>query len=124
MAAVALYVEAVEVGEAVTWAYRAPETGHKARGMVPGSPQQLGRYLALLEGLAWAEGGGYTNVLVHSSDPLFIAQLLHEVPVEDPKLLELWQGVKDLEARFNRVLYFRVSPERGLDAGDAGPESR
>lgn len=120
MAAVALYVEAVGVGEAVAWAYRAPEAGRKARGTVPGSPQQLGGYVALLEGLAWAKRGGYANVLVHSSDPVFIAQLLHEVPVEDPKLLELWRGVKDLEASFNRVIYFRVSPEGSPDAGDAG----
>lgn len=119
MGAVAIYVEGLVKEGKVGWAFVAPEVGYRDQGWVEGTSDLQGRYRGTLEGLKWAREAGYNGVLVHSSDSVFVAQVLDRLGVDEPHLQMLWAKVKELEEGFQRVAYFSVSAEENLEAARA-----
>ncbi|GEM85957.1 reverse transcriptase-like protein [Meiothermus granaticius] len=120
MGAVAIYVEGLVKEGRTGWAFLAPEVGHSDHGWIEGGWDLLGQYRGVLEGLRWAEKVGYTNVLIHSSDPVFVVQMLDGLGAEQTELQAPWWQVKEVEAYFQRVVYFTVRAEENLAAGALG----
>lgn len=108
MAAVAVYVNGVKDGGKLMWTFEAPEVQHQSSGSVEDAEAGaiVGIYQGLFEALRWARGMGYVNVLVHSSDEIFIAQMLEGVYAQSDQIQQLWWEVKQLEQEFYRVSYF------------------
>lgn len=115
MAAVAIYVDGLAKDGRTGWAFSAPEVGHSGHGWIEGGSDLLGRYRGALEGLRWAEGAGYTSVLIHSSDPVFVGQMLDGLGTEGMGPETPWWQVKEVEGYFYRVLYFTVRIGENLE---------
>lgn len=122
MAAVAVYVGGVGDGGQLAWAFEAPEVGHRASGLVGGAEAGaiVGAYHGLLEALRWAWGMGYVNVLVHSSNGVFVSQMLEGVHGQGDEVQRLWWEAKQLEQEFYRVSYFLLEQTNPLEASGPG----
>ena len=68
----------------------------------------VAEYWGLIKALNIAKEKGYREIICYMDSELIIKQLLGEYRVKNPRLLELFLKVQDLQENFDKIIYQHV----------------